>query len=161
MVKALLKIITGSLLFTFIGIKYDTEFYEPEFFFKHKPNLKIEYFSPVGESDLALEDLSGSRKKAEVDYREFVGNYYERDFIDNLAFPLIPLMSWLLLSGILKLLGLIRRTHSAVDYLIHLVLLFVAFATYWNLHIPGSIMICGYWIFGTFSIVLIDRKYQQ
>lgn len=155
------KIIVGFILFTFIGIKYHPEFHEPSFFIKHKPSLKIEYFSPISESDLTLNDLTGKIKDEEIAYQEFVGNYFYNDTFDNLAIFIIPLMSTLILSGTLKLFGIIKKrdnwTNLILGYTSNLLLLFITFGIYWNLEIQGLIMIIVYWIFSTYSIMLINK----
>ena len=165
MIKAIIKILVGFLLFLFIGIKYDTEFYQAEFFIKHKPNLKVEYYSTIGESDFTLNDLRGNRKEQEMAYKEFVGNYYDSDFLDKLSFFIIPLMSLFFLSGIAQLLGIINRKNELINlglgYLSNLILLFILFTIYWTLGIPGLFIIIGYWIFSALSIVLISRKLNR
>ena len=162
MTKALIRILIGITLFSFVGIKYDTEFYEPEFFIKHKPNFKIEYYSPIGDSDLTLDDLSGERKEQEIAYREFVGNYYDRDILDNLSFFIIPLISLLILTGIAQISRLIdkktRLKNFLFGYMSNLVLLFVTFAIYWNLNFNGLLMTIIYWTLSIISIILIHRK---
>lgn len=162
MIKTIIKLFIGIILFTFIGIKYDTEFYEPEFFVKHKPNFKIEYYSPIGESDLTLNDLSGNRKQQEIDYLEFVGNYYDRDFLDNLSSFIIPLMSLLILSAIVQLIGVIDRKDRLKNfifgYVSNLLWLFVTFAIYWNLGVNGFLMAIIYLTLSLLSIIAINRK---
>ena len=162
MTKAIVKIFIGIILFTFVGIKYDTEFYEPEFFVKHKPNFKIEYYSPTGESDLTLNDLSGNRKEQEIAYREFVGNYYDRDLLDNLSFFIIPLISFLILTGIAQLIGMIDKKTQLREfifgYLSNILWLFTTFSIYWNLKLNGLLMTIIFWALSLLSIIMINRK---
>jgi hypothetical protein len=162
MTKAIIKIFIGITLFSFVGIKYDTEFYEPEFFVKHKPNFKIEYYSPIGDSDLTLNDLNGDRKEQEIAYRDFVGNYFDRDFLDNLSFLIIPLISFLILTGITEITGIIDKKTKLKEfifgYLSNIIWLFVTFAIYWNLNLNGLLMTIIYWTLSLFSIILINRK---
>jgi hypothetical protein len=56
----------------FCGISRDPEFYEPRIFVKHRPTLKIHFYTPIGESDLTLSDLTEDKKKEELLYQEFV-----------------------------------------------------------------------------------------
>lgn len=165
MTKAIIKIFIGITLFSFVGIKYDTEFYEPEFFVKHKPNFKIEYYSPLGESDLTLNDLNGDRREQEIAYRDFVGNYYDRDFLDNLSFLIIPLISFLILTGIAEITGIIDKKTKLKEfifgYLSNLIWLFVTFAIYWNLNLNGLLMTIIYWTLSLLSIILINRKIKK
>jgi hypothetical protein len=162
MTKTIIKIFIGLVLFMFIGIKYDTEFYEPEFFVKHKPNFQVEYYSPTGDSDLTLNDLSGDRKQQEIAYQEFVGNYYDRDFLDNLSVFIIPFFSLLILSGILQLIGVTERKDQLKNfifgYLSNLLWLFISFAIYWNLGINGLFMIIIYLTLSLLSIGVIYKK---
>lgn len=156
-----LKIVIGFILFTFIGIKYHPEFHEPAFFIKHKPNLKVEYYSPISESNLTLNDLKGKIRKEEIAYQEFVGNYFYNDTLDKLSFLIIPLMSSLIISGILKVVGVIKSRDNWVKlflgYLSNLILLFITFGIYWNLDVQGLIMIIIYLIFSAYTIVLVNK----
>ncbi len=146
----------------FIGIKYDDEFYEPSFFVKHRPNLKVEYYSAIGMQDLTIDDLEGNRKEEELVYREFVGDFYEDDLLDQLSFFIIPLMSLLILSGSAQLVGLIKSGSSllkfVLGYLGNLVMVFTTFTVYWGLNIDGVSVIIAFWILSLASILLIDRK---
>lgn len=162
MIKAFIKILIGITLFSFVGIKYDTEFFEPELFIKHKPNFKIEYYSPIGESDLTLNDLRGERREQEITYREFVGNYYDRGSSDNLSFLIIPLISLLILTGITQIIRVIdRKTQMKellIGYLSNLIWLFITFAIYRSLNLNGLLMIITYWTLSLLSIILINKK---
>ncbi len=162
MTKAIIKIFIGITLLSFVGIKYDTEFYEPEFFVKHKPSFKIEYYSPIGESDLTLNDLYGDKREQEIVYRDSVGNYYDRDFLDNLSFLIIPLISFLILTVIAQIIGVIDKKTQLNEfifgYLSNLIWLFVTFAIYWNTNLNGLLMTIIYWILSLLSIILINRK---
>ncbi len=77
--RALLKIALGIFLLSFIGISYDDEFYEPDFFVKHRPSLQLEFKSATGQSDLNLKDLSFEGRKQQLLYQEFVVDQ-KRDF---------------------------------------------------------------------------------
>lgn len=157
----LFKIIIGFILFTFIGIKHHPEFHDISFFIKHKPNLKVEYYSPTGESDLTVSDLEGKKREEEIAYQEFVGNYFHNDTLDEFSFIIIPLVSLLIISGTLKVFGILKNRDNwvnlALGYSSSLFLLFITFGIYWNLNISGLTMIIIFLIFSTYFIVLIDR----
>jgi hypothetical protein len=67
----------GLLLMTwlFVGFSYDDEFFEPTLFTKYKPTFKVNFHSPIGQSDLTLEDLSPSQQFEEKAFQEFVKNH--------------------------------------------------------------------------------------
>jgi hypothetical protein len=66
----------------FCGISRDSEFYEPTIFVKHRPTIKIHFYTPTGESDMTLSDLSEEGKKEELLYQEFIVN--QKVYTDNL-----------------------------------------------------------------------------
>jgi len=66
----------------FCGISRDSEFYEPTIFVKHRPTFKIHFYTPTGESDMTLSDLSEEGKKEELLYKEFVQD--QGVYTDNL-----------------------------------------------------------------------------
>jgi hypothetical protein len=43
----------------------------------------------------SLNELSEEKQDQESAYREFVGNYYEEDYLDRISYFIIPLMSLL------------------------------------------------------------------
>ena len=65
----LLALLTTIL---FCGISRDSEFYEPTIFVKHRPTTKIHFYTPTGESDMTLSDLSEEGRREELLYREFI-----------------------------------------------------------------------------------------
>jgi hypothetical protein len=67
-------ILTLLTTILFCGIARDSEFYEPTIFVKHRPTLKFHFYTPIGESDLKLEDLTEDKKREELLYQEFVVN---------------------------------------------------------------------------------------
>ena len=66
----------------FCGISRDSEFYEPTIFVKHRPTTKIHFYTPTGESDMNLSDLSEEGQKEELLYQEFIED--QRIYTDNL-----------------------------------------------------------------------------
>ncbi len=167
MKKALLvlRFMLGLTLLSFIGIQYGTEFHEPTFFIKHKPNFKISYFSPIGESDNALEDLAENLKIEVVKYREFVKSRNLSPAITWLTPLLIALSSFLITSVISNSYVLPNRKTKAwklflAKYFIHLFLFALCYWIYWNWlgYGFGILTIIFYWILCLVSSILIGNE---
>ena len=60
------------LTWLFTGLFRDDEFYEPTIFGKHRPTTKLFFYSPSGQSDLTIKDLSLDKQKEEIAFQEFV-----------------------------------------------------------------------------------------
>lgn len=92
----------GLLLMTwlFVGVSYDDEFFEPTLFTKYKPTFKVNFYSPIGQSDLTLKDLSSNQQFEEKAFQEFVKNH-DGQFI--LSGILIQLTFTFLCLGIYQL----------------------------------------------------------
>tara|TARA_R110002072_G_scaffold179487_2_gene335531 strand:+ start:947 stop:1189 length:243 start_codon:yes stop_codon:yes gene_type:complete len=58
----------------FLGVFSHDEFGGTHIFIKHKPTLKWNFYSPIGMSDLKLEDLSKEKQKEQILFNEFVSN---------------------------------------------------------------------------------------
>ncbi len=112
----------------FVGIFRDSEFYEPSIFTKYRPTFKVFFYTPIGESDLKVEELSASKQSEEVAFQEFVikqhQQYYSNSKLWYLPFILMQLTLTFLLFGILK-----KRTNLtyknwqlAVHFLINLII---------------------------------------
>ena len=71
MVFGVISLVTA---FLFCGIARDPEFYEPTIFVKYRPTLKVHFYTPIGESDMTLSDLTEDKKREEMLYQEFVEN---------------------------------------------------------------------------------------
>jgi hypothetical protein len=56
----------------FTGLFREDEFYELSIFTKHRPTFKIYFYSPTGQSDLTLNDLSLENQNEERAFQEFV-----------------------------------------------------------------------------------------
>lgn len=54
------------------GIYADDEFYEHTLFCKYRPTFKVYFFSPRGQSDLKIKDLSIDKQYEELAFKEFV-----------------------------------------------------------------------------------------
>jgi len=109
MKTGIILLIIAFILSLFIGVKYHPEFHEPTFFWKHRPTFKLNYNSPIGDSGRALDKLTGKKKQEELDFREFVGDYFENDFLDHFAVPVIPLISSLIGIGFFLIFQLIKK----------------------------------------------------
>lgn len=70
--RRILPLFLGMLLLSCTGLAHDPEFSEATPFLKHRPSLRFQFRSPIGESDMRLENLDPERKAEEEAYREFV-----------------------------------------------------------------------------------------
>lgn len=164
MYRALLKIALGIFLLSFIGISYDDEFYEPDFFVKHRPSLQLKFKSATGQSDLTLQDLSVEARKQQLLYQEFVVDQ-KRDFLDNLTLFLIPLTSLLILSGLLQLTSIISRKadwrHFLAFYGSCFLLFIISGVIVWNYQADGFVVSIIYAISCIAAIVKLDRIFKR
>lgn len=60
------------LTWIFVGLYRDDEFYEPNLFTKYRPTFKVNFYSPIGQSDLTVNDLSADKQVEEIAFQEFV-----------------------------------------------------------------------------------------
>ena len=58
----------------FFGVYVDDEFGDKSIFVKHRPTWKWEFYSPIGMSDLKMDDLSKEKQIEEKYYDEFIRN---------------------------------------------------------------------------------------
>ena len=66
-------IITFTILIRlFFGIYVDDEFGDESLFLKHRPTWKWKFYSPIGMSDLKIEDLTKEKQIEEKYYDEFI-----------------------------------------------------------------------------------------
>ena len=66
-------IIVAIISFRFcFGIYVDDEFGEENIFLKHRPTWKWKFYSPIGMSDLRIDDLTIEKQIEEKYYDEFV-----------------------------------------------------------------------------------------
>jgi hypothetical protein len=156
---ALIKILAGLFLLMFVGIKYEPEFGEAAFFIKHIPNFKLEYFSPIGESDLAITDLDQKNQYEELKYQEFVGNYYHKGFLYYLAYFIVPLISLLFVSALLDFVKNKKRAYPVkfifIEYTIHFLMFMIFSIFHWNLGNYGKLLILLYFILVILSGILL------
>ncbi|PDS24949.1 hypothetical protein [Flavobacterium branchiophilum] len=70
-----LSIITFLILVRlFFGVHVDDEFGDKSIFVKHRPTWKWKFYSPIGMSDLKMDDLTKEKQIEEKYYDEFVRN---------------------------------------------------------------------------------------
>jgi hypothetical protein len=152
---ALIKILAGLFLLMFVGIKYEPEFGEAAFFIKHKPNFKFEYFSPIGESDLAINDFDQKNQYEELKYQEFVVNYYNKDFLSYLTYFIVPLIGLLFVSVLLDFVKNKIKPYPFqfifIEYAVHFFVFMVMCILCWNIGNYGEIFILLY-----FSLVILS-----
>ena len=67
------SLITLAILFRlFFGIYVDDEFGEKSLFIKHRPTWKWKFYSPLGMSDMNINDLTKVSQDEEKYYDEFI-----------------------------------------------------------------------------------------
>lgn len=65
-------IVVGIIIRLFAGKYIHDEFGETHFFVKHRPTWKWSFRSPVGQSDLKIEDLTKDDQKEQILFDEFI-----------------------------------------------------------------------------------------
>ncbi len=74
--KSRIYLTIGTILllvtWLFAGFFRDEEFYESHIFFKYKPTFKVFFYSPIGESDVSMKELSKEQQKEQIAFEEFV-----------------------------------------------------------------------------------------
>ncbi|QSW90360.1 MULTISPECIES: hypothetical protein [Flavobacterium] len=56
----------------FCGVYEHDEFAETNFFIKHRPTWKWRFYSPIGMSDMKIEELSKERQIEQQYFNEFI-----------------------------------------------------------------------------------------
>ncbi len=56
----------------YCGVYVHDEFAEENFFIKHRPTWKWKFYSPIGQSDLKLQDLIPEKQSEQKYFNEFV-----------------------------------------------------------------------------------------
>ena len=72
---------TSVLVRLFFGVYLDDEFGDKNLFMKHRPTWKWRFYTPIGMSDLKIEDLSNEKQIEEKYYDEFVRKNYLKKFL--------------------------------------------------------------------------------
>jgi len=60
------------IIVLFCGVYKHDEFAEKHFFIKHRPTLKWTFYSPLGMSDMKIEELSNEKQIEQIYFNEFV-----------------------------------------------------------------------------------------
>ncbi len=67
------SIIIDSIFFRlYFGIYTNDEFGDKHLFMKHRPTLKWKFYSPIGMSDMRIQELPKDKKFDEKNFEEFV-----------------------------------------------------------------------------------------
>lgn len=102
-----IKIAIVLIIFSwlFIGVFSEPEFGDKTIFIKHKPTFKIEFYSPIGESDLKLSELNKEKQIEEIAFQEYIinQNLLKNNNSDFFAILLIGMIFTYLSLGIYKL----------------------------------------------------------
>jgi len=71
---SVLSLIFGIVLTIrlFCGVYEHDEFAETNFFIKHRPTWKWRFYSPIGMSDMKIEELSKERQIEQQYFNEFI-----------------------------------------------------------------------------------------
>ncbi|MCH2021678.1 MAG: hypothetical protein MK207_04285 [Saprospiraceae bacterium] len=110
-------IIIGLVLLTFIGVKkHPDDLNNRMVIIKHRPNFKLEFYSPLQSSkDVKLfEDLSIEEQKEEQLYQEFIKRKEART-IDNLALVFFQFGIYLIVINLLQLIFFRRKTKIKIN----------------------------------------------
>ncbi|MBB6612074.1 hypothetical protein H7F15_13575 [Pontibacter sp. Tf4] len=68
----IITLVLGILIRLWFGIYHHDEYAETHLFFKHRPILKWTFYSPIGMSNLELDDLNEEERREELLFEEFV-----------------------------------------------------------------------------------------
>ena len=71
-----ISIFTAVLIVRLFGGVYEhDEFVESYFFIKHRPTWKWKFYSPIGMSDIKLEELNEEKQTEQKYFNEFVRDH--------------------------------------------------------------------------------------
>jgi hypothetical protein len=94
------------LTWLLVGFFRDDEFYELHMFAKYRPTCKVNFYSPIGQQDLELKDLSPEKEIEEIAFQEFVMKQHMQNNDDQrfwyVPYILIQLTLTFFCFGILK-----------------------------------------------------------
>lgn len=69
-----ITVLFSLLIRLYFGIYIHDEFGDKCYFIKHKATWKWKFYSPIGQSDLKMEDLSLEKQIEQKYFNEFVSN---------------------------------------------------------------------------------------
>ncbi|HEY6161327.1 MAG TPA: hypothetical protein VI112_08895 [Bacteroidia bacterium] len=132
------------ICFLFTGLWCDDEFDEPGLFFKHSPSLRMEFYSPIGMSDMSLADLSEEKASAQLDFNEFIikqGVQYPGNLRDKFVPLLYAFTLTVLLYGFLPF---FKRQftikHMGQHFLVNGIVFFAGTTLLLSFHSPISLL---------------------
>ncbi len=75
--KRIIRVSLFSIFFLltfrmFCGVYIHDEYGEMRFFIKHRPTWKWEFYSPIGQSDLTIEELTLEKQIEQNYFNEFI-----------------------------------------------------------------------------------------
>jgi hypothetical protein len=70
----IIPLVLGILIRLWFGIYHHDEYAETHLFFKHRPTLKWTFYSPIGMSNLELDDLDEEERREQLLFEEFVSS---------------------------------------------------------------------------------------
>jgi hypothetical protein len=114
----------------FCGIARDPEFYEPTIFVKYRPTIKLHFYTPIGESDLKIEDLSQEKRREELLYRDFVINQgvYPENLNRFWFLPPVLIQLTLTFLSLATRRAAIKKKAVCIHFFVNLILLVFAIA---------------------------------
>lgn len=127
----LVWICVGSILLAYIGVKNHPEESHRMVIVKHRPSLKLEFYSPIGDSDKSFEELSPKEQEEELLYQEFIKRTSART-IDNIALLFFQLGVYLIVLSLLRMVFFRRSYRFSIGRLlsVNLIGLVVALGVY-------------------------------
>lgn len=159
---SLLWIVIGAIFLSFIGVKNHPEEDYRMVIVKHKPSLKLEFYSPLGGTNKVFEELTPEEQKEELLYEEFVKRPDART-IDNVAIVFFQLGLYLIVLSVLKLIFFRRKYKFNIGRFLSFNALGVAFAMgiyqiYWAKDIELPVVIA---IQVVLNIILIFPRLKK
>lgn len=107
-VLPIIWILVGCLLLSFVGVKNHPEEDNRMVIVKHRPTIKIEFYSPLGGTNKLFEELSPAEQKEEQAYQEYIKRPEART-IDNIALVFFQIGIYLIVLNLLKLIFFRRK----------------------------------------------------
>ena len=158
-------ILIGATLLSFIGVKnHPDEQNNRMVIIKHRPSLKLEFYSPLESADIVkdFESLNEAEKKEEQLYREFIKRKEART-IDNLALVFFQLGSYIILINLLQLIFFRRKNKIKIRRFLSINALGIAIALgiyqiYWTEDIALWIVIT---IQALYNLLLIFPRLRK